>query len=137
MTAESNKEVEIVAIPAQYIREFIFDIELVPNVKSSTSKELDKALHLENTRILMSFFPNLVDVNELAAQTVEKMGMDPTKILKASVFNQPDEGAQQAEIDRGDSGLPQGNEANNLSRGLRGGETNPSGLAELQSSLTT
>lgn len=133
---ENNKAIEVVAVPAEYIRQFLFDVELIPNPKSHTSRELDKALHLENTRILMSFFPNLVDQNELAAQTVEKMGMDPTKILKPSVFNQPDEGAQQAEVDSGEGILPQGNEANNLSRGSRGGQTNPSEFSELEGILT-
>lgn len=134
---ENNKEVEIVAVPAQYIREFKFDVELVPDVKRNASREIDKALHLENTRILMSFFPDIVDANELAAQTVEKMGMDPTKILKPAAFNKPDEGAQNSEVDQGASARPTGNEANNQARGARGGETNPSALSGIQNLLTS
>lgn len=118
---ETDKEIELIAVPASYIRNIEFDIKLVQNPKTEQSKESQQALQLEKTRIYMSFFPNLVDQTELAAQLAEKFGDDPSKIFKQQESNQPmDEGAVQAEVDQGAGVRPQGNTADNIVRGIRG-----------------
>lgn len=136
LTAEAGKPVEVLAVPNQYIREFLFDIELVPNPKSPASKEVEKALHLEKVKTYMSFFPQLVDMNELAAQTAEMMGDDPTKVLKQGVFNTPDEGAQKSALENPAGTIPEGAVASNTARGLRGGEESSNQLRDLQNSVT-
>ena len=132
--AESGMKTEIVALPPQYIRDFTFDVELVSNPKSEASKDLEKALQLEKVRVYMSFFPEQVDVNELAAQTAEKMGDDPSKILTDRALGiQPEEG--NSEVDNGISTNPQENNANNLVRSEQGGEQGGAEMAALQASM--
>lgn len=118
---ERKKEVEIFAVPPEYIREYLYDVIMVVNPKSSGSKDLDKALQLEKVRVYLSFFPDLVDKVELAIQTAEKMGDDPTKILLPDVIN-PQPLEENNELDSGISQKPTENVANNLSRSARGGE---------------
>lgn len=122
---ESGKNIEIMALPGEYLRDFQYDIKLVPNVKSETTKDMEKAMQLEKVRVYMSFFPQLVNVNELAAQTAEKMGDDPTKVLNDEVFNPPP--VENKELDSGMSTEPTTNQSNNMVRSARGGE----GMAQL------
>lgn len=131
--AESGTKTEIVAMPGEYIRNFLFDVKLVPNPKSETSKELEKALQLEKVRVYMSFFPQLVNVKELAAQTAEKMGDDPTKVLMDEVFAlAPD---PNRELDKGIPTTPGQNSANNMARSARGGEQGSAEMAAIQQSM--
>jgi hypothetical protein len=83
----TNKHVEIVAIDADYIRDFEFDVKLNINTKSEDSKEMQKMLQLEKVRVYMSFWPDLVDKTELLAQTAEKMGDDPMKIISKEAID--------------------------------------------------
>ena len=131
--AESGKKTEIVAMPGEYLRNFLFDVKLVSNPKSETSKELEKALQLEKVRVYMSFFPQLVNVKELAAQTAEKMGDDPTKILMDEVFALVPE--PNRELDKGISTTPSENNANNLVRGAQGGQQGQAQMAALQQQM--
>lgn len=134
---ETGKEVEIIAVPAEYIREIDFDIKLIANPKSEMTKDSEKAMQLEKVRVYLSFFPELVDKPELAAQTAEKMGDDPTKIFKESMFpGLVDEGAAKSQFDNGMSTQPEGNMSNNAVRGLRGGEQGSNELQNLQNQLT-
>lgn len=131
--AETNKETEIEAITPEYIRNIRFDVKLVPNPKVESTKEVEKALQLEKVRVYMSFFPELIDMNELAAQTAEKMGDDPAKILKQEIINpQPVnegmEGGQELNT------VPSENTSNNIVNGLQGG--NAAGLQELSQMIT-
>jgi len=87
--ADSGKKVEVVALPGEYIRDFLFDVSLVSNPKSEASKDVEKAIQLEKVRVYLEFFPQQVDMNELAAETAEVMGDDPTKIFKDEVINPP------------------------------------------------
>ena len=84
---DTGKPHEIVAFPPEYIRNFQFDVKIVPNPKSEQTKELRKALQLEKVKTYVSFFPEIIDMNELAAQTAEVMGDDPSKIIKAEILN--------------------------------------------------
>lgn len=131
--ADSGKEIEFVAMPAEYLRNFRFDVKLATNPKNEASKDLEKALQLEKVRVYLSFFPNLVNIEELAAETAEKMGDDPAKVLKQDVFQPPVTDSQ--EQDTGVSTTPNGNDANNLARSARGGETGASDMAQLQSQM--
>lgn len=130
---ESGMKTEVIAMPGEYIRNFLFDVKLVPNPKSETSKELEKALQLEKVRVYMSFFPQIVNVKELAAQTAEKMGDDPTKVLMDEVFMlQPE---PNKEMDNGISTTPGQNTANNMARSAMGGEQGGAEMAALQGSM--
>lgn len=86
--ADAGHKIEIVALPGQYIRDFMYDVSLVSNPKKEMSQDIDKALQLEKVRVYLSFFPNIVDINELAAETAVLMGDDPTKILLPNAFQQ-------------------------------------------------
>ena len=94
MEKETNKRVEIIAVDADYIRDFEYDIELVPNPRQPQSKALDKALALEKARVYMEFFPELVDKEELAMDIAEKFGDRPEKIIRKEVFESQQEGQQ-------------------------------------------
>ncbi len=134
---ETGKKIEIVAVSGEYIRNIDFDVKLVANPKREETKDMEKAMQLEKVRIYLSFFPELVNKMELAAQTAEKMGDDPTKIFNeqalASLMNQ---GAAASEMDQGMSQLPQNNIANNMVRGAKGGEQNANNLQQLQNQIT-
>ena len=134
--AETGRKIEIIAIPATYLRDFDFDIKLVSNPKSEQTRDAEKAIHLEKVRVYLSFFPELINKQELAAQTAEIMGDDPTKILIPDAFPQPvEEGLKKSEVDNGMSTKPEGNLSNNMARGVRGGEEGSMQLRELQGQL--
>ncbi len=119
-TAAAGKNIEVMALPGEYIRDFLFDVELVTNVKKELSQDIEKSLQLEKVRVYMSFFPNQVNVNELAAETAEIMGDDPTKVLNADVINppppQPMRPGQNPEMATPIGTNPQQNTANNMIR---------------------
>lgn len=132
----AGKEVEYTAIAGEYIRNFQYDTKMVINQKNETTKELEKAIQLEKVRVYLSFFPELVDKKELAAQTAEKMGDDPTKIFKEEMFAPP----APAETPPGQPSQtlptqPQDNTSNNMIRGANGGETGNNDLAQMQMSM--
>lgn len=116
---DTGKEIEFISMPASYLRDFQSDCKLVANPKNEKSKELEQALQLEKVRVYLSFFPNLVNVNELAAQTAEKMGDDPTKVLNDAVFVPPQENKEKSPMANMN---PEGNTAQNMIRGNNGGE---------------
>lgn len=122
---ENRKEIEIIAIPADYIQNFEFDTRVIQNPKADATKESEQAIQLEKVRVYKSFFPDMIDDAALCAQTAEKMGDDPTKIMKQDVLNPqntPDEGAQQSMMDQGVPTKPTTNMANNMVRGMTGGD---------------
>lgn len=120
--ANSKKKIEIIAMPPEYIRDFAYDVKLNSNPKTESSKEIDKALQLEKVRVYMTFFPNLVNIEELAVQTAEKLGDDPTKVIKQDVLNpapqQPTDGTKAAEQSPNAGTQPQGNTAPNAIKSL-------------------
>lgn len=128
LTAEQNADVELDAVLPEYLRSYAFDVKLVTNPKSEASKEIEKALQLEKVRVYLSFFPEMVDKVELAAQTAEKMGDDPTKVLKPEVIEQAL--GENNELEKPMGTDPTQNVANNLTRGARGGE-GAAGLGQL------
>jgi len=118
----NNENIEFVATPAEYIRNFDFDVKLIANPKLENTQESEKALVLEKARVYLSFFPDLVDKKELAAQVAEKFGDDPTKIFtKQTIESVIADGADKSELATPESTMPTGNEANNMTRGMTTG----------------
>lgn len=129
---QTGEEIEVISMPAEYIREFEFDIKMVADTKKDVNADMEKALALEKVRVYLSFFPELVNKQELLAQLAEKMGDDPAKIMtdQALGISTPE---QNPEAAKPMGNEPQGATANNAVRGMMGGEQN--GMAELQSSM--
>lgn len=111
---DSGKDVEIIALPPTYLRNFMFDVKIGLNPHSSTSMDMEKALEIEKVKTYMTFFPDLVNKQELAAELAEKYGDDPTKVLIPEVFQ---EAQPQQEVPP-----PQINTANNMARDAMGGQ---------------
>lgn len=131
--ADAGKKVEIVALPGQYIRDFLYDVQLVSNPKKEMSKDIDKALQLEKVRVYLSFFPNIVDINELAAETAEMMGDDPTKVLLPQAFQLPTDGGNEAA--NGVPTNPTQNVAGNSVKGAGGNTAPNNSMVQLKASL--
>lgn len=126
---ESGQKVEIDAIIPAYIRNFDFDIETVVSPKSEGSQQLEQSIQLEKVKVYLTFFPEMVDKEELLVTTAEKMGDDPSKIVKDSILNpQPQPGSEQLPTS------PSENVTNNMVRGEQLGGSNQ--LQGLQSLLT-
>ena len=119
--AETGKKIEIIAIPGSYIRNFEYDVKIVPNPKSDNNKDMTKALQLEKVKVYLSFFPSLIDTAELAAQTAIVMGDDPSKIIKPDVLNPapPVDGAAQTPL----STNPTANNAENMAAAAAGNQS--------------
>lgn len=128
MVAEktTGKKFEIDAMPYSYLRNFLFDVKLVLNPKNESSKEMEKALQLEKVQVYGTYFPDMVDREELFAQTAEKLGDDPSKIMKESVLNPQPQG----------QGAPQTANANNMVRSAQGGQGGVSDQAALAAAMT-
>jgi hypothetical protein len=120
--AENKKKIEIIAMPPEYMRDFSYDVKLASNPKTESSKEIDKALQLEKVRVYMTFFPNLVNMEELAVQTAEKLGDDPTKVIKQDAMNpkptQPSDGTVASEQAADAGAQPQGSTSQNQIKSL-------------------
>lgn len=116
----NNKKIEYVALDSEYIPNMDFDIKLVPSTKNDVNRDMEKALALEKVRVYLSFFPEMVDKEELLADLAEKMGDDPAKIIKESILN-PQDPADNPMADKGAQTEPQGNQAQNAVGGMMGG----------------
>lgn len=132
--ANTGKPIEIVALDPSYIRNFEYDVLVVANPKADMTKDMTKALQLEKVKTYLSFFPQIIDVNELATQTAIIMGDDPSKIIKQEILNpqpvspegnpaaatptstQPQGNAAQSAVQQAQGGVP-----NNLNIMLKGG----------------
>lgn len=124
-SADLNKPIEIVAVQPEYIRNFEYDVTVIANPKSEMSKDLTKALQLEKVKTYLSFFPQIIDLNELAVQTAEIMGDDPTKIIKQEVLNpQPTNPEDNPAAMGPESTNPSGNPAQNTIQQQMGGAPN-------------
>lgn len=122
-SANLGKPIEIVAIQAEYIRNFEYDVVVVANPKSDATKDLTKALQLEKVKTYLSFFPQIVDVNELAVQTAIIMGDDPTKMIKQDVLNpQPISPDGNPSAIPAEGTMPSGGPAQQTIQGAQGGD---------------
>lgn len=134
--AMNNRKVEYVAINADYIRNIDFDVRLVVNNKTEGGKDVEKALQLEKVRIYLSFFPELVNKEELLAQTAEKMGDDPAKIIKPEVLDAAiAAGKDNKMLDKGVQTEPGQNTANNVVRGAQGGDAMGNAMTGIQQDM--
>lgn len=116
----NNKKIEYVAIDPEYIYNMDMDIKLVPSTKNDINKDMEKAIQLEKVRVYLSFFPDMVNKEELLAQTAEKMGDDPTKIISDNILNPKPQNENNPMMDKGAQTQPQGNAAQNAVGGLMG-----------------
>lgn len=133
----AGKEIEYTALQGEYLRNFLYDVKMVMNQKTETTKEIAKAMQLEKVRVYLTFFPEGVDKQELAAQTAEKMGDDPTKIFKADWLTPPPQPAQTppGQPNQTLPTEPQDNTANNMVRGAQGGETGANDMNQVGASM--
>lgn len=104
----NSRKIEYVAVDPSYIANLDFDIKLVPSPKNELNKDAEKAIQLEKVRVYLSFFPEMINKQELLAQTAEKMGDDPAKIIADAVLN-PQQPTDNPMADKGMSPNPQGN----------------------------
>ncbi len=95
-SATTGKKVEYMAINAEYIQNLDFNVKIVMDQTKEATKDIQKALQLEKVKTYMTFFPQQVNVPELAAETAEKLGDDPAKILNDNVFSPPKPGSTPA-----------------------------------------
>ena len=124
----NNRKIEYVALDPDYIRDMDFDIKLVPSTKNDANKDMEKALQLEKVRVYLSFFPEMVNKEELLAKTAEVMGDDPAKIISEKILNlQLQEDNPMA--DKGMSMNPQGNVGQNAVGAMGGGRNEMSQLS--------
>lgn len=107
-----GRKIEYVALDPVYISGMDFDIKLTVSPKNEMNKDMEKAIQLEKVRVYLSFFPDLVNKEELLAQTAEKMGDDPAKIISEAVLNPQPQG-DNTMMDNGVSTKPQGNASQN------------------------
>ena len=108
----TNGNVEVIAMDAEYIRNFEFDVKLAINSKAEETKDMEKMIQLEKVRIYMSFFPTEVNKVELLAQTAEKLGDDPLKIIGTQQMEQAlmteEQAKQQEQAAAGSQASPMG-----------------------------
>lgn len=124
----NNRKIEYVAIEASYIPGMDIDIKLVPSTKNDTNKDMEKAIQLEKVRVYLSFFPDMINKEELLAKTAEVMGDDPAKIISEKILNpKPQEDNPMA--DKGMNTNPEGNAAQNAVGGLGGGRNDMAQLS--------
>lgn len=116
----NNKKIEYVALEPSYIANLDFDIKLVPSTKNDMNKDMEKALALEKIRVYLSFFPEMVNKEELLADLAEKMGDDPAKVIAENILN-PKSQEDNPMADKGVNQNPEGNAAQNTVGGLMGG----------------
>jgi hypothetical protein len=137
---ESGKNIELITLTPDYIRDTKFDVKIGIDQSRESSKEINKALALEETRVLMSMFPEIVNSENLATNLVEAYDGDPEKMLNLggqqdlrSMLAQQGGGS---DVNQQMSQNPQGDVSNNMVRGMTGGESNSNELRQLQNSLT-
>lgn len=85
--AETGRRTEKVSITPEYIRNFEFDIKMVPNPRANESKALNKAMFVEFARFYLEAFPEFVDKENLAAEGAEIFGYSPERFLKKEMLN--------------------------------------------------
>lgn len=133
----NKKDIEYIAIDASYIRNTDFDTKIVMDQRRESTRDIDKALQLEKIRVYAGLFPQgTFDMNELAAQTAEKMGDDPTKVLSQDTVAALMQTINPREAAKPVSPTPQNNAGRNMtdtgSNGIEGGLQQ---LSQLQGSM--
>jgi len=114
---EENKpqKFSITNITPEYIRNMEFDIKLVMNTKSEVGKDLERALAISKIQTYMTFFPDIINKEELAAELAEKFGDDPSRIFAEQIAEQPVEDSMGTRESGGQAALAQ-----NMTQGMTG-----------------
>jgi hypothetical protein len=128
---ETGEYTEIRAITPEYIRDVDYDVKIVMSESAPDTKEMHKALTLEKARVYGSLFPDILNRMELANQVAEVFGDSPEQMFQQKQNEQlpqvtPGDAAQQAAPTE-----PMGDIANNMVRGMGGGETDAMALRDL------
>ena len=89
---DTGKEIEIIALTPEKIRELDFVTKYSANESSEEGRDVQLALELEKVRVYKSFFPDLVNDEELLANIAVRFGDDPTKIIMPK---EPQQGEQE------------------------------------------
>lgn len=126
---DSGTETEITAVTPEYLRNYLFDVKLVTNPKSEASAEIEQAIQLKKVEIYMNYFPDMVNRQELASETAEKLGDDPTKVFSEQAMMPPQAQEQQG------VGLNDQN-TDNMVRSAAGGGDQMAQMQQLQSIMT-
>jgi len=136
----NDREIEYIAIDFNYLQNLEFDVITVLNKKYESTKDMDKAIAMEKTRIYLSFFPEMVDKAELFAQLAETLGDDPTKIMKEDVMKQMMGEAKPQEenpmADKGVSQNPQGDIMQNSMQSAMGKQIGVQNIKQLMGNIT-
>ena len=82
----AGKKITRIAVTPEYLRNYEFDVRLVLNPKSESSKDLDRALEIQFQQTMLSLYGDIVDRKEMAAELISKFGKDPAKILKEEII---------------------------------------------------
>lgn len=85
---ESGKKVTKFSVTADYIRNFDFDIRIIANPKSESSREVDRALEIQFQQTFLSLYSDIANRKEMAADLATKFGKDPSKVLNEQAFAQ-------------------------------------------------
>lgn len=103
--AQTGKKVEKVAISPEYIRNFEFDVKIVPNPKTEMSAAMNRALVLEKAKVYMTLFPDIVDKEQVALEIAEAYGDRPERIFRRELFEPKEAQPQQQEQGAPSTGL--------------------------------
>lgn len=116
----SGEKVEIVAIPSDYLKEmFEFDVAVVADKRLESNKATEQAVVMYKAQTYMQLFPDLIDRYELAAEVMEQMGDDPSRLL-LSLDEQKQQAQQQQmnQLGQGQQGGVPGGVGNNLGNNI-------------------
>lgn len=107
--AATGKKISRTALVPEYIRDFEYDIRIIPNPKSEINRDTDRAMEIQFQQTMSALYPDLINRVELAATLAEKFGRDPVKVLKKDAIqsemapNPMMEPGQQAPMQGGDN----------------------------------
>lgn len=120
-------DIEILEVPASYIRQLSVDLSIVKNSGYLSSKSTDMALGLEYIKYVTTLFPELVN-KEALFEDLNEMYEKDTERLKAQAPQQPQQNPQQA----GRGGMGQTNNVRQLAGKNPGNQDMPvGGIKEL------
>jgi hypothetical protein len=118
----AGKRLTRIAVTPDYIRQFEFDISLVPNKDSDMNQAEDRALEIQFQQTMLQMYPDLIDREQLASELIVTFGKDPAKVLKDT--HQQNQQRQQNPQNPMQAGQapPQGGQP---SPGIGGGQAGP------------
>ena len=80
--ASTGKDVEIIAIPSNYIKEmFEFDVKVVADKRIEKTRQSEQAVAMYKAQTYLQLGQGRVNVDEILANLMEVNGDDPTRLL--------------------------------------------------------